>query len=81
MVSSPPEIPAPTGPAYHPGCGWAAPIIHPSQRANQVPTSHNIVQYALLTALYLLFRLDPQSAQAAAAAFPLWEALHPTLPR
>jgi hypothetical protein len=44
-------------------------------------TSHPYVQYALLTALYLLFRLDPQSAQAAAAALPLWEVLHPALPR
>lgn len=44
--------------------------------------SHPYVQYALLTALYLLFRYDPQSAQAAAAALPLWEALHPhTLPQ
>lgn len=39
--------------------------------------SHPYVQYALLTALIILFRLDPESAQAAAAALPLWEALHP----
>lgn len=46
--------------------------------------SHAYVQYALLTALYILFRLDPQSAQAAAAvaALPLWEAFPvTTLPR
>lgn len=44
--------------------------------------SHPYVQYALLTLLYILFRLDPQSAQAAAAALPIWEALHPTaIPR
>lgn len=40
-------------------------------------TSHPYVQYALLTALFILFRLDPQSAQAATAALPLWEALNP----
>jgi hypothetical protein len=37
--------------------------------------SHAYVQYALLTALYLLFRLDPLSAQAVAAALPLWEVI------
>lgn len=40
--------------------------------------SHPYVQYALLTALYLLFRLDPLSAQAAAVALQLWEAHTPT---
>lgn len=44
--------------------------------------SHAYVQYALLTLLIVLFRLDPQSAQAAAAALPIWEALRPTaIPR
>jgi hypothetical protein len=40
--------------------------------------SHAYVQYALLTALYLLFRLDPLSAPAATAALQFWEALNPT---
>lgn len=45
-------------------------------------SGHPSVQYALLTLLIVLFRLDPQSAQAAAAALPIWEAIHPTaIPR
>jgi hypothetical protein len=40
--------------------------------------SHPYAQYALLTTLIILFRLDPASAQAAAAALPLWEAITPT---
>lgn len=44
--------------------------------------SHPYVQYALLTALYLLFRLDPLSATAVTAALQLWEVSTPTaLPR
>lgn len=42
--------------------------------------SHTYVQYALLTVLFILFRLDPQSAQAATAALPLWEVLNRTDP-
>ena len=53
-------------------------IIRPSPEAHQMLPSHPYVQYALLTALYLIFRLDPQSANAVAAALPLWEALTPT---
>lgn len=53
-------------------------IIPPRKDPQQVLSGHPYVQYALLTALYLLFRLDLQSAQAAAAALPLWEALLPT---
>jgi len=52
--------------------------IPPRKDPHQAMPSHPYVQYALLTALYLLFRLDPQSAQAAAAALPLWEAINPT---
>ena len=50
----------------------------PNRESQQTMLSHAYVQYALLTALYILFRLDPMSAQAAAAALPLWEALNPT---
>lgn len=36
-------------------------------------SSHALVQYALLTLLYVLFRIDPPSAQAAMTALALWE--------
>jgi hypothetical protein len=35
--------------------------------------SHAPVQYALLTLLIVLFRIDPLSAQAATAALTIWE--------
>lgn len=42
--------------------------------------SHTHVQYVLLTVLFILFRLDPLSAQAAAAAVPLWEVINRVTP-
>lgn len=38
------------------------------------------VHYALLTALLILFRTDPASAQAALTAATLWEVLNRTKP-
>jgi hypothetical protein len=40
-----------------------------------MPASHAYVQYALLTLLVILFRIDPPSAQAVTAALPLWEVI------
>lgn len=36
--------------------------------------SHPYVHFALLTALIVLFRIDPPTAQAALTALALWEA-------
>ena len=36
-------------------------------------SSHDYVQYALLTLLVLVFRLDPPSTDAALAALSIWE--------
>ncbi|MFD5848370.1 hypothetical protein [Streptomyces chartreusis] len=40
--------------------------------------SHTTVQYALLTLLIVLFRIDPESGQAVLTATALWEVLNRT---
>lgn len=50
-------------------------IIPTPTESHQMPPSHAYVQYALLTLLILLFRIDPPSAQAVATALPLWEVI------
>jgi hypothetical protein len=67
----------PGEPAYRPS-GWAAHIIPSRKDAQQRMSSHAPVQYALLTLLIVLFRIDPLSAQAVTAAIAIWEvANHP----
>lgn len=58
---------------------WLGIAIFPSRKDPHQPMpSHTPVQYALLTLLIILFRIDPESGQAVLTATALWEALNRT---
>jgi hypothetical protein len=63
--------------ALHRPAAWLDPCAssQPQPESHQMPASHAYVQYALLTLLVILFRIDPPSAQAVTAALPLWEVI------